>query len=157
MTVIKTLRMKLGRYHHTISETRGLLVAGKFTTMTAESPWKDNILLRSCIPLGNYRVIRVDNNGENNGWMIVGVPGRPSVELRINAKECQPMGDILLSSHCHIDVVQSIHNKRFPTSINFDQLTEGLSSFTLEITQAQPYNDYLLEHGYASPQKEGVI
>lgn len=89
--------------------------------------------------------------------MVAGVPNRASVGLLLPMIACEPHGDIHLCDHCHGASENVVYPNRTSTLFHLNRLTEGLSSFTLDITQKQPYSNYLDLYGYARPQKQEVI
>jgi len=157
MSETSILRMKLERYSHARHETRGILSASGITIATIESPWRDNVDMDTCIPLGTYRVVRTGDTVGDWGWMVVGVPRRASVALCVPLRALKAQGDINLCEHCHGSSENVVCPDRTSTLFHLNRLTEGLSSFTLEIRQKLPYTDYVAEHGLVSLMKEEII
>lgn len=156
MTKLSTLRINLVRYSHSPFDTRGLITTRGMSVMTVEPSWKDNAFHHSCIPLGVYKVILGENRDKSPLWYVTNVPKRSGILLRVDKGAASMHGDIHLCDHCHVVEGDMIAPEISPTAVHFGALTEGLSSFILEITQKLPYTEYVREHGYARLQQEKI-
>lgn len=146
--------MKLVRCCHWQHYTRGLLTGGGFRVVTHESPWRNNLTLKSAIPLGTYRVHSMFDKEGGVQWIVCNIPGRIAVELDFSPVMREPMGDILICPFpCKSNATEQEDLDR-NTLDEFTTLTKGLSAFTLEIQQSLPYAQYIAEYGYASPNRK---
>lgn len=78
MSVATLLRGK-----STLYGSFGLLTLGGFTCRTAELPWVNNEVGRSCIPLGTYLVVPHDSPQFGRSLHVTNVPGRTEILFHV--------------------------------------------------------------------------
>jgi len=62
--------------------TFGVLMTKGFACFTIERPWKDNRQYISCIPAGEYIMVR-DNKGKHKYFKLLNVPDRKNIEIHV--------------------------------------------------------------------------
>lgn len=156
MTTQSILRLKLIRDSHMPTATGGEITGSGLRVRTLESVWDDNRSYISCIPLGTYRVMRMGDDADNDLWTVIGIPDRTLVTFFIGGGEGPPRGNIVLADHCCISGPDGETSHMVRTNHQFNRLTEGLRSFTLDIHQKLPYTEYIEKHGLAQPPTEEI-
>lgn len=74
----------LKRIAETSSGTFGILIIdGLPQLVTIELPWHDNELDISCVPVGNYTLVRYRSEVHGLTWQIVGVPDRDPILFHV--------------------------------------------------------------------------
>lgn len=110
---------KLKRTSSTATQTLGDLTIYKqgdaiFSCKTLELPWKNNARKESCIPAGNYSVLKRHSPRYKDHFHLTDVPGRSFILIHVGNYYTQTEGCILVgSAHSdidsdgHLDVIQS--------------------------------------------------
>ena len=76
--------IRLIRFARFEDRTLGKLIVDNKSFYTIENPWKDNIPYTSCIPEGEYKLIRVNSPKYGpNMWEVSRVPGRSHILIHI--------------------------------------------------------------------------
>ena len=89
-------QLVLRRFSRSNQATVGkLYLDGVFLAYTLENPWLDNEPFISCIPLGEYKVIK-DDTGKFRYWKLLNVEGRSGIEIHNGNIEKHTQGCILI-------------------------------------------------------------
>jgi len=76
------MRVELARWAFTPFGVFGELSVGGFSCFTVERPWLDNEPFRSCIPAGEYRLVRgFYHRGGYPAFEVRDVPGRSLIKI----------------------------------------------------------------------------
>lgn len=156
MPTHSTLRIKLLRWGHSPKATTGTMFAGGFVVLTREVAWCNNEPHMSCIPLGNYRVIRDTDCKSYDRWIICGVPHRLAAEIEVSQLDWVTAGHIVMEPYCSYTRDDWKQDPEKPTGPAWEELTKDINRLTLEIVQVQPYTEYLREYGFAKPPTEEI-
>ena len=116
--------------------TLGRLEFEGFKCWTVEPPWLDNAVNVSCVPDGEYNMIRHDSPkfGENV-WMLEDVPGRSYILIHAGNTAKDVTGCIALGEGLRTGA-DGVTSSRKALSA-FDKLTEGLDQLPLQIVSGR--------------------
>jgi len=142
-----TLRLKLVRKAHTPTATQGYMRMLGHTVPTLEPVWDYKNPEVSCLPPGRYKVIKSEEINKGPEWVIVGGQefGCRIIEPRLmfiaqskkilfgSYRDSRGMKETVLCIKKYTEMYMS--------------LTDGLSSYVLEIQVHDPYRDYHRTHG----------
>ncbi len=102
---------------------------------TLELPWRDNERKVSCIPEGEYKVVRRHSQKYGDHWHILDVPGRSHILIHHGNFHYQIQGCVLVGAeHKDIDgdgIPDVVASKR--TMDEIDRLLGDQDSFQLKI------------------------
>lgn len=76
--------------------TFGMLSVGGLKLHTCEDDWLENVRGKSCIPAGNYKLVRGHFPKHGETFEVTGVPGRSSILIHAGNTEEDTEGCILL-------------------------------------------------------------
>jgi len=87
------------------THTIGVWAYGDHVLFSIEKPWRDNRPYESCIPEGEYTLVRVDSPRFGpNMWQVADVPGRTHILVHAANTERDVVGCIGLGCHAHGDL-----------------------------------------------------
>lgn len=114
--------------------TIGRLSYGDEHFWTVEKPWKDNEPFVSCIPAGNYTMVRRDSPRFGpRTWEVSDVPGRTHILLHVGNTANDVVGCISLGTHLH-STAEGVSSSRKAMK-QFHALTDELDELELEIVE----------------------
>lgn len=97
------MEIELVRYVNSSTYTLGLLFVNKeFTMYTLERPWLANRPWVSCIPEGEYKVVRL---GDRERWEVLDVKGRTNIQIHVGNRVNDSQGCILVGLNQYSDMV----------------------------------------------------
>lgn len=105
-----------------------------FTCKTLELPWRDNQYQISCIPKGNYNVVRRWSEKYGNHFHVLGVPGRNYILIHVGNYYTEIRGCILVGTS-HTDINRDGYRDVTSSKVTMNRLLELMpKSFTLTIS-----------------------
>lgn len=115
--------------------TFGVLSDGEYPLcVTCEDPWKDNKRGESCIPEGEYKVVRHNGPAYKNVWRIENVPNRTGILFHGGSNIFDTTGCVLVGNgFMEHEGVRSLKDSQKTLDFLRDVLPE---SFTLTIINA---------------------
>ena len=128
-----TNAMELVRFGRFGDRTIGRLKVGESFFWSVERPWKDNEPFVSCIPDGEYRLIRRDSPRFGpNVWEVADVPNRTHILIHVGNTSNDVVGCIALGKSLFSEL-SGVGNSR-KAMAEFHANTQGLEESTLTIT-----------------------
>ena len=126
--------IELTRFYLGQERTIGRLIYEGAVYYTIERPWKDNIPFESCIPAGEYELVRHDSpKFGKDTWLVSGVDNRSYILLHVANTERHVVGCIGLGMGLH-PTLTGVSKSRIAMD-NFHKQTQGLTTERLVITE----------------------
>ena len=131
--------MELKRIASRNDGTFGVLLDNGFPfAVTAERPWLDNMIGKSCIPAGEYVCRRVDSPKFGNTWEVTGVRGRTQILFHKGNIEDDSRGCILVGESFGIwSDGRCMIERSGDGFMEFLHRTSRIMTFDLSVTDAE--------------------
>lgn len=129
------MRAVLYRHHADDERTLGVLTfdASHRPVYTLEPPWKDNEHNVSCIPPGEYQVIRNDTPEHPHSWRLLGVPDRSGILIHPGNEAKDTRGCILPGLW---QTLSGVHNSADAMRVIREAVGEA-GTFTLRVANQE--------------------
>lgn len=96
--------LKLNRYHSDLFGTYGALVFnGRVVCHTYELPWLNNARNVSCIPEGEYPLVKIHSERHSDCYLVENVPNRSGILIHMGNGKSDTQGCILPGLSVDID------------------------------------------------------
>tara|TARA_R110002110_G_scaffold391464_1_gene604727 strand:+ start:138 stop:533 length:396 start_codon:yes stop_codon:yes gene_type:complete len=126
--------IELTRFYSCKDRTIGRLQYEGATYYTIERPWQDNIPFKSCIPTGEYDLVRHDSPRFGpDCWMVSGVDDRSYILFHVANTERNVVGCIGLGMALY-PTLTGVSQSRVAMA-EFHKQTQGLTTERLVITE----------------------
>ena len=129
-------KLELIRFANFDDRTIGRLTIDNHSFYTIENPCLDNKAFISCIPVGEYRMIRVDSPKYGAGmWEISNVPGRSHILIHVANTAKNVTGCVGMGSGLYGDL-EGVASSRIAIDRFYD-LTKGYEAMDIIIRRGE--------------------